>query len=247
MKYFILLLCFVGTLSANKYREIYKYETNYMYSIGLSTQSFLFDHPAINTMFFDNIEDYIEGGSFDGAQSGLDLRVTYILPQNEKIHLTGGLDYTFLSSKEQYTISNSSVTNYKHKINLISPYVGAYYRIFRIPLANTNIYFGPELKFNMIRNGEFQYEIQNILDKNKTLIIDDYIKDDAFRVGGLLRLGAEGGLNKEIGINVSVALHWVNMIGSDDSYGELFTIAGNEASEVNLFLFNFNISLFYRK
>jgi hypothetical protein len=99
----------------------------------------------------------------------------------------------------------------------------------------------------MIRNGEFQYEIQNILDKNKTLIIDDYVKDDAFRVGGLLRLGAEGGLNKEIGINVSLALHWVNMIGSDDSYGELFTIAGNEASEVNLFLFNFNISLFYRK
>lgn len=246
MKILILFFIFY-TVKSQTYREYYDYETNYMYSIGLSTQSFLFDHPGANTMFFDNTEDFIEGGSFDGSQTGIDFRITYIIPNYEKFYLSSGLDYTFLSSKEQYTVSNSSVTNYAHRLNLLSPYIGGYYRLARIPLANTNIYIGPEIRFNYIHNGRFKYELQNIRDRNKTVLIDDYVKDDAFRVGALLRLGAEGELNEEVGANISVGLHWVNMIGSDDSYGELFTIGTNEATEVNLFLLNINISIYYRK
>lgn len=245
--FFIILLGLTLGVNSQTYKEVYKHKTNYMYSVGLSTQTVLFDHPAANTMYFDNDKDFIEGGSFDGAQSGIDLRFMYILPENEKIYLSSGVDYTFFSSKEQYTVSNSSVTNYKHNINLLSPYIGAYYRILRIPLANTNIYFGPEIKFNYIHNGQFNFYLQNIKDKTKSLEINDYYKDNTFRLGGLLRIGAESVISDEYGLNVSFAMHWVNMIGKDNAYGELLTISRNERTEVNLFLFNINFSLFYRK
>lgn len=248
MNLILLLLIYFGfNASSQTYRNIYKHKSNIMYSAGISTQQVLFNHPAANSMYFDNDKDFTEGGSFDGAQTGIDLRVMYILPDYEKIYLSSGLEYTFFSSKEQYAISNTSVTNYSHKINLFSPYIGAYYRILRVPLANTNIYIGPELKLNYIHNGQFQYYIENLQDNEKSQLIDKYYKANTFRLGGLLRIGAEGEISEEIGANISIGLHWVNMIGKDNSYGELLTISRNEKTEINLFMINFNISIFYRE
>ncbi len=247
IQFLLYIICFTFNASSQTYREIYKHKSNLMYSAGISTQQVLFNHPAANSMYFDNDKDFTEGGSFDGAQSGFDLRVMYIMPNNEKLYFSTGLEYTFFSSKEQYAISNTSVTNYSHKINLLSPYIGAYYRILRVPLANTNIYIGPELKFNYIHNGQFQYNVENMQDNEKSQIIDKYYKGNTFRLGGLLRIGAEGEISEQIGANISVGLHWVNMLGRDNSYGELLTISRNEKTEINLFMINFNISIFYRE
>ena len=137
--------------------------------------------------------------------------------------------------------------NYHNKTKLITPYLGAYYRIFRLPLANTNIYFGPELRFNFIRDANIRSEIQNIRDKNKTVYLDSSFKDNTFRLGTALKIGAEGELNKEIGINFSIALNIVNVIGRENSYGELLTSGlVRERTEINLYSFIYNISLFYR-
>lgn len=245
----ILSLLFVNTSFSQikNYRDVFKYKTPWMYSAGISTHSVLFDHPARNTINFDNEDDYISGGSFDGAQVALDFRITYIPEKLENYYFALGVEYASMTSKEQYTISSSSVVNYRNDQNLLTPYLGAYYKVFRIPLANTNIYLGPEVRFNFINNSNFKSEFQNILDRNKTTILDKSLKDDAFRLGGAFRIGAEGEIDKEFGINISVALNLVNLLGRDDAYGELLTSGlVQEKTEISLFTLVYNISIFYR-
>lgn len=229
------------------YREIYKYKTPIIYSAGISAHSVLFNHPAKNTINFDNEEDFVSGGSYDGAQVAFDFRVTYNPKELEKYYFSVGIEYANIISKEQYTISSTSVVNYKNENNIITPYLGAYYRFYRIPLANTNLFIGPELRFNFINNSRFVSEIQNVIDRNKTILLDKQLKPDAFRFGSALRIGAEGELHKEFGINVSAALNLFNLTGKDNSYGELLTSGlVKEKTEISFFTLIYNISIFYR-
>lgn len=237
----------VASSQMSNYRTIHNYETPYMYSAGINTHTILFNHPASQTIVFDNDENFISGGSFDGAQSGLDLRFTYFPQKYEKLYLSIGTEFMFFSAKEQYTVSSSSVVNYHNKARITTPYIGAYWRIKRIPLANTNIYLGPELRFNFIHGSSIKSSLQNIRDRNKSDVRVHYFKDDTFRLGSAIRLGAEGEINKEIGINVSLALNVFNMLGRNNEYGELLTSGFvKESTEVPLYSFIYNISLFYR-
>lgn len=229
------------------YREVYNYKTPFMYSAGISAHSFMFDHPAINTINYDNENDFVSGGSYDGAQVAYDFRVSYIPKELEVFYFSIGIEYANMVSKEQYTISSTSVVNYKNVNNLITPYVGAYYRFKRIPLANTNLYIGPEVRFNFLRNSRFSSEIQNVLDRNKTSLLDKQLKPDAFRLGSAIRIGAEGELHKQYGVNISAALNLVNLIGRDNANGELLTSGlVKEKTEISLFTLVYNISIFYR-
>jgi hypothetical protein len=231
----------------SNYRTIHNYETPYMYSAGINTHTILFDHPASKTIVFDNDENFISGGSFDGAQSGLDLRFTYFPEKIEKLYLSLGTEFMFFSAKEQYTVSSSSVVNYHNKARITTPYIGAYWKVKRIPLANTNIYLGPELRFNFIHGTSIKSELQNIRDRNKSDIRIQNIKENTFRLGSAIRLGAEGEINKEIGVNISFVFNMFNMLGRNDEYGELLTSGlVKESTEIPLYSFIYNISLFYR-
>ncbi len=244
----ILISLFNNTFSQmTNYRDIYKYKTPYMYSAGINTHTVMFNHPASQTIVFDNEENFISGGSFDGAQSGLDLRFTYFPEDYEKLYISFGTEFMFLSAKEQYTVSSSSVVNYHNIARLTTPYLGAYWRIKRIPLANTNIYLGPELRFNFIHGSNIKSEFQNIRDRNKTELKNERLKENTFRFGSAIRIGAEGEINKEIGVNISIAMNMVNLLGRNNDYGELLTSGlVKERTEIPLYSFIYNISVYYR-
>lgn len=229
------------------YRESFKYKSEFMYSAGLSTYSILFNHPGRQTIYIDNEEDFVSGGSYDGAQLALDLRLTYIPEKIEDYYFSLGIEFVSMTSKELYTTYGTNFIRYNNFHSIISPYLGAYYRILRIPLANTNIFLGPELRFNFINNSRLLVENEDFIDRNKTIILDKQLKPDAFRLGSAIRIGAEGELNKEFGVNISASLNLFNLLGKENSYGELLTSGlVKEKTEINLYTLVYNISIFYR-
>lgn len=257
----VLFLCLLSLITlaskpllAQSKAEVY----NYDYSIGLAftTSKILGDNPAISTIApfgSPDVGSSVVGGSFNGAMPGVELKAQYKLDDIGDWRLVGGVNYSFYSARER--IPTGNVTNrLTHNLNILSPLLGINYTVFRFPLAMSSVYAGVELRYNYIHQTNFKHIIENEINGESTLR-SEYSKGNTGRFGSLIKLGLEGELYENYMINVSWGYDMLNLIGRDETRGQLLTpfksnvLAYNKESEMNEQLTNnfyFSLMIQYR-
>lgn len=232
-------------------KNIYDYD--YTLGIGLSTSKILGDNLSalpMRLVVFDD-EDTRVGGSFNGAMPGIDVRMNYQLDDNGDWRMPIGLDYVFYSARERQPLTPFYTQYYNHEVNVFSPYIGLNYTLLRLPLAKSLVYGGIEFRGSYVHNAEFTFSEEYVNDPTQNSNFTNS-KDDAFRMGGLVRLGIEGELYERYILNASWGMGVMNLLGRDDSRGQLLTPLNNigavtgENTEELITNFYFSLSIHYR-
>jgi hypothetical protein len=204
--------------------NVYNYE--YSLGIGFTTTKVLGNNPAINTISPINAANP-PGGSFNGAMPGIEVKGQYKLDDVGDWRLVGGINYNFYSARERIP-RDISTFRLMNNLNILSPLVGINYTLIRFPSAMSSVYVGVEARYNYIHAISLirQEEIFSTGEIEEREFGD---KQSVGRFGGLLKLGLEGELYENYMINVSWGVDALNLLGADDSRGNLLTPFGPES------------------
>lgn len=238
MKKLIILLLILS----NSYAYA-QFSKNLFPAIGISTVKILGDNPgALPILQTDTTKEAITGGSFDGAQPGVDFRLTYTLDDDKTFRIPFGMDYSFYEANERIPASQFVTIKLTHSLETASIYTGFHAVFLRFPLADAKAYAGLEARGTLIHNAKYRYREVYATDgtANKDITIES--KKDAWRFGGLMRIGIEGEINKSLQINTSAAFAILNLLGRDNKRGELLTPFATFESEESI-VYNFHFSL----
>lgn len=206
-------------------------------SFGLKSINIVGDN--LNTRPMIPIDTYngelIQGGSYESFESGIELRYSIPLGTKELFRIPVSVDYTFFRSKELDGSSNLLRIRFSNKVNLFGFNTGLHYYIAKYKFSKAKIYTGIEARALFVHNANYMHEVDYL---NPALDNQDFTveesKDNAFRMGPFVRLGVEGRLYQDIYLNLSVASGIINLIGRDNSRGELFTPNANFQTEESL-------------
>jgi len=191
---------------------------------GLTTTSILGNNPAKLPMIpMTDEEDAVTGGALKHAQPGIELRFTFPVDQYGTINIPLSLDYTFFTGRERINTSQFIVDIWTHSVDIFSISTGLHYVFYEMDFANAKMYGGLEGRISFIHGIDTRAERDYLEDllPDETWIVPP--KENATRFGGNLRLGVEGKLHKNLYINTGAAFSVMNLIGKDDSRGELLT------------------------
>lgn len=211
---------FSQTTTAKKKKVLEKPEGNNAIAIGLTTNSVFGISSQSIYSFNANTTDV--GGSFKGAQPGIELRYTYSLDEEDNFRIPIGVGYEFFSAREKIPLPPYIEVKLRHDLNIISPYAGFEYKFFKLPKAKAYVYGGVDFKAFFIKNAEYQNIIENLRDPEETYTVKAG-KEDAARFGMTYRIGVEGALYENYEINTSIGLNVLNIAGKDAQRGELLT------------------------
>lgn len=253
-KLYNFVLWFTAVIALSQYSEANTNVFNYEYSLGVgfTTTKILGNNPAINTISPINVVDP-PGGSFNGAMPGIEVKGQYKLDEIGDWRLVGGINYNFYSARERIP-RDISTFRLMNSVNILSPLVGINYTLMRFPTAMSFVYVGVEARYNYI------HAISLIRQEEITTTgeIEEFEftgKEAAGRIGGLVKIGLEGELYENYMINVSWGIDALNLLGADDSRGQLLTpfaperfnsSLGVEQEEELTYNFYFSIMIQYR-
>lgn len=239
---FILILIIISSSSllSQGLRQPFKYSRNWSVAAGLRTQMVLGEPNGGKLIVRDTNNPRILNGGFENMQPGIELQYTYYW-NDDKFRIPIAFGYNFYSTAELRYVTPSRQLKLKHKVDFIDFRTGFHYSFVRFPLANARAYAGIEIAGNLIRPRLFDNRIVDILDPDFVQINETPLKDNAFRLGSIIRLGAEGELEKNLMINMSAGISFVNVLFRDDERRELMTpITTFETGES--FMMNFSLS-----
>ena len=190
------------------------------FAIGLTTNR-VFGISA-QSMFSADENVTSVGGSFNGAQPGIEFRYTYDLDDEGNFRLPIGLNYEFYSSREKIPVPPVIEVKLQHNLEILSPYFGLEYRFFKLPRARAYVYGAVDFRATMVNNIVYTNIIENLRDPNET-VSNSVGKENATRYGLNYRVGVEGEISDNYEINASAGLNVLNLIGKDGNRGELLT------------------------
>lgn len=192
------------------------------------------------------------GGSYDGIQSGLEIRMTYYLGDEDEYKIPFGVTYDFYRAKEYTPIGTKLAQSLANSHDIIGMYFGFDYKLLDFWRGNVNLYAGSYINLNYVINHEYTVEYINKFDPDKDSTSTSS-KENAFRLGPNFHFGFEGEIEKNWHLNFTIGVGILNLIGTDDNRGELLTnrkvTATKEYTETheNLeFVLQFSLLLQYR-
>lgn len=180
-------------------------------------------------------DKFIQGGSFDNAQTGIEARYSMPLGTSERWRIPIILDYTFYSAKELQAASPNLYIHFKNESNLLGLNTGLHYFLAKYPFSKAKIYTGLELRTVYVHNVNYMHRVDY-----KQPGFEEYeftfnsSKKNGFRLGTYARLGVEGLLAKNLYVNISFAGGVLNLVGRDNDRGELFTPDNTYQTEESL-------------
>lgn len=191
---------------------------------GFKTTNILWNNPGKELMGpqVEEGEDFVRGGSFDVAQPGLELRADVKI--DDKMRIPFSIDINFFSAKELIPINEFIIGRLMHEMNFIGFSTGLHYDIKKFRLLDTRIYGGLEVRTSILNNIKYK----NFIIFKELPELNEYnnlpTKETAVRLGPVAKLGVDAKFNQYMNFNISFAYSIVNLIGRDDSRGELFTV-----------------------
>lgn len=214
----ILLFVFAVNLSNAQFLK------NSSLAVGLSTTQILGNNPgALGIQPSGEVEPYVFGGGFIGAQPGLEIRLTIPIDEERRWRIPVGIDYQFYSAKERIPVGHNIEHRRFHSFDVITPYIGLSYVLQELNFLKTKTYLSFEFRSATIKNIDNtwieDYYFLNSLDTT----IHFPTKPETTRIGGIFRAGVEGILFDPVKINASVGISLMNLIGRNDSRRELLT------------------------
>ena len=249
LKYFLIIIVLLVVVIFNRTNA--QFETKYSLQLGMTTLHILGDNPATKPMIErDTTGNAVFGGSFDGGQPGFSLRLLMALDTSNIISIPIGIDFTLFEALERYPVARYVSVKYKHTVFNPTFVVGLNYALVRYPISKSKIYAGLEARGSLITSSRLESRLDFLaLDSTYTKVLE--IKNSAFRLGAAVRLGIEGQVAKDWDVNMSCAIGVMNLIGRDNSRGELLTPLRKtpyteETKESYVYNFLFSMSIMYR-
>lgn len=197
-----------------------QFNEEYYAGIGLSTTKIIGDNP--NTFDFGNPDSDIIGGSFNEWQPGIDLRLLFVLNESRTLRLPIGIDYQIFRAYERFPLVVTSEV-FRQKLNIMSFYTGINYTLIKFPVADARLFASLEPRFSYIHLLSFEQDIDYKNPARRDSIVSYPTKNNAFRIGGSLKLGIDGKVKNNFYVNVSFGISSVNLLLRDDDRAELFT------------------------
>ncbi len=224
-----------------------QYAGNVFVAGGLSTIDLMGDNPSSLPMV-DFAEwqtadpDPVWGGGYTGPQSGMGLAFTFLLDDEETYRVPIGLDYYFFHSVQRVPLARDITIHLKHTYSVGSLSLGFDYVYVRFPLAEAKSYVGVDTRLTLLAADKYTMfrNFHNSDDLDSTYKVQT--KDDAFRLGGTLKLGIEGKIYDRWYLNINAGYSVMNLLLRDDERGELFTPPVQPETKENLvygFVFRF--------
>lgn len=189
-------------------------------ALGLTTSWLNGANPAGATIFPKDTINTI-GGGFIGQQPGIAVRGLFIMDSARRFRVTAGLDYIWYTGPQRLEGAGYTFTA-RHTIDVPTAVLGFEYAFLKLPLANAKIYGGIEARYAFVSDGTFRRKVvYKLVDKIQDETFST--KTDVQRLGAALRLGIEGELLDPVYVNISGAYGAVNLLGREDTRGELLT------------------------
>jgi hypothetical protein len=221
----------------DEFGEVIEEEEVYIYNydpkaigitVNLSTMTFIGDNPARNAFFEtksdENGEDIdILGGSLQETQSGIDLKFLFPL-KNEDLHIPVGFDYIWCKARE---LDNMEASEYNGKVisqyksNIFSLYTGIQYDLIEFPEYRIRMHADLLAYATYFHNNDFSKVVKDGATVKKEIPLES--KDDTFRAGLGVNLGAEARIYRGLFFNWDLGVSCYNLIGRDDERGQLMT------------------------
>lgn len=250
------LSLFLGILLCGFFftQSIYSQIPQIRLSGGFTTQSFMGDHIAANSLVArDSIS--LPGASFNGQQLGASLKAVVYLDSNKKFSMPIGVDYVRFFGAQRLEVSQFYRIQLFNSLHVITPTIGLDYSMFKLPLANASVYAGVELRGSFFTGGTLIREDYlnfyktvggfTVYDRDSLLkTIETSTKPNTFRLGGAVKLGVEGKIQGPVFLNISLSYGSPNLFGRDNERGELFTpskIFESQESLVTQLFFHFMV------
>jgi hypothetical protein len=217
LKSYIVAILFIAPLHIPLKAQI----RNFQVTGGLTTMWITSENIA-RERIFPRSEEEMPGAGFDGQQAGISLRMLYGIDAVKNMRVTAGLDYYFLRGiqRNQFT---SSTLFFTYSVDMPTLVLGTEYALLEYPPGDARIYAGIEARGALTIAKPINFRLVRL--KGDTLIQSGKgeIKENAFRLGGAVRLGIDGEIYDPFYVNFSVGYGIINLVGRDDSRGELFT------------------------
>jgi len=239
----VLLVFFVVT-----FESFGQFTANYRISGGIITTQIIGDNPGkLPIIDTSPTDEAITGGSFPDAQPGMQLHFLFPVDEESKFRIPLSLDYSFFRGKERVNYNRNIIDYYSHTLNVLGVNTGFHWAFLPVRFARANVYTGLEVRMSYIHNIDIEWfrDFQN-----NTVFEDETYKtppkENAMRIGGIFKLGVEGRLRDNFYINAGGALGVLNIIGKNDTRGELFTpITMFETKESNVYTLQVYILIQY--
>lgn len=215
-------------------------------AVGLSTTQIMGDNAGrLPLQPSGEVEPYVFGGGFLGAQPGIEFRITVPLDEERRWRVPFGLDYQFYSAKDRMPVGSSIVDYRDHSLQVITPYAGLSYVLQDFRFLKAKTYVSLEFRAAMINNVKSIWREDYLYFEDLDTTIVYRTKPETTRLGGVLKFGVEGKLFDPIQLNANVGLSLMNIVGRDENRRELLTpFRLFEVKES--FVLNLNFSLLFQ-
>ncbi len=226
---------------------------NVKFGVGISTMQIIGDNIATRPFVYEvSKNNFIFGGSFDQAQSGIRIEAISDIDEYGDFQLPIGLEYHFLMGREKAPINAVSNSYQKHDASILGFTIGVNWVYYKLRLLKSiaEFYVNLDARTSIIFQGLYK-ETTEYNRINMVEVIDIKTKETTVRVGGNVNLGLSGDLIEPLGIDLKIGLGVLNLIGRDDTRGELLTIKKKyayyeEDKETLVPTYNFNLFLIYK-
>jgi len=243
MRFYVLTL-----LILVNYSSFSQFTTKYRLAAGLFTTQIIGNNPAKLPMIAtSDTDEAVTGGSFPDAQPGIELRLTFPIDDKDNLRIPFNIDYSFFRGKERINYNRNIIDYFSHTLNVLGINTGLHYVFLYVPFARAKVYTGLEVRMSFVHNIDvewFRDYVNNDVFKDELYKIPP--KENAFRLGGTFKLGVDGRLKDNLFINTGFGIGITNLIGKNDTRGELFTpITLQETGESNVINFHVFILIQY--
>lgn len=243
----IILIILVSAFIMLSTSEAYSQFSNITVSGGLTTLRILGDNANTAPILQrDTSKKQIIGGSFNGTNPGFGLKANFGLDKGGKFNIPLGFEYIFFWTAQRIPISRKTTAYLKHTADMPVVTLGFDYKFYRLPFANVKLYAGAEFRGSFIMQGDYNRQIE-YAEFDSIVVYDNKTKNSTFRGGLGFKLGLDGQVIDKFWLNLNFSWTYLNMIGKDDSRGELLTPTKLfESKESEVVTFNFQFLLQYR-
>jgi hypothetical protein len=234
-----------------------QFDAKYSLQVGLSSMNIIGNNPATEPMWYvDGQGNHVYGGSLNGSYLGGMIKLIISMDSAEKLTIPVGFEYTLLDGMYNYPYVDTTniyrqryLNNYKFSADCFKIYLGANYVVKRFPIAHGKLYMGAEAVTTFITNVERKRDTYFVTYDSMTTHIDK--KDNAVRLGGVFRLGINGKIINNFYADINCGVGIMNLIGRNNSRGELLTPTKNtpsyvETKESLVYTFQLVMSVQYR-
>ncbi len=205
----------------------------------------IFGNNNATSVFINPEKNTTIGGGFFGFQNGFVLRGIWQKSES-RYSIPLGFEYIFYRAYHRVPYAPKVTLYLRHFIDAPTLTLGFRYNLFKFPFANVKCYSEIDARGSFIGKSNYSVRI-DYENFDSTVIRSVSYKNAVFRLGGDFKIGFLGEVMHPWYVNLFTSVSFVNLVGRDNSRGELLTpVPDYETRENPVYNFQLGVCIFYK-